>query len=492
MKIYHNAKWWIDGKIDPEIVAIGMKDGKIAELLRKLPQGKFRGVDLGGNYVFPGFIDTHTHSFEGGLYSMMIDLSPAGSISDVLELINEYSPNKGRYIFAWNFDESLIKEKRFPTRRELDKVLPDKSLVLRRIDGHSCIVNSFALNNIRDSGMLHDAQDEVLRGYDNDLAVHWFHKSLDQDIIVEAYHAAAQIALKGGFTGIHTMIGDADMSITHYELIRDRLSDFAVRYTIYPQSFNIDAALDAGATRVGGCILADGSIGSKTAALSYTYAGSGDRGILYQTDDFWKAFITRAHQNDLQVAVHCIGDLAIKQINDVYLDLEQTDSRDLRHQLIHCEITPDSLVDEIAKSKAAAVMQPSFDLLWGGEEGFYARTLGKDNTFEMNRFASLLKQGVKVTGSSDWYITELDIVMSLQALLNHTNPDERLGLKDAIAIYTENAAWLSHDEDSLGMIEKGFVADFSVLGSLPSIDITDTKKQVKAIIREGEVVHNAL
>ena len=90
---------------------------------------------------------------------MMIDLSPAGSISDVLELINEYSPNKGRYIFAWNFDESLIKEKRFPTRRELDKVLPNKNLVLRRIDGHSCIVNSFALNNIRDNGMLHDAQD---------------------------------------------------------------------------------------------------------------------------------------------------------------------------------------------------------------------------------------------------------------------------------------------------------------------------------------------
>ncbi|NLO44247.1 MAG: amidohydrolase [Candidatus Cloacimonetes bacterium] len=492
MKIYHNAKWWIKGRIDPEIIAVGVKDGKIVELFNKLPQGSHRSIDLGGRFVFPGFIDTHTHSFEGGLYSMMIDLSPAQSISDVLELIHEYSRSKGKYIFAWNFDESSIKEKRFPTRQELDKVLQDRNLVLRRIDGHSCIVNSFALKNIRESGKLHESQDEVLRGYDNDLAVHWFHKSLDQDIIIEAYHTASRIALQGGFTGIHTMIGDADMSITHYELIRDRLSDFAVRYHIYPQSFDIDAALDAGATRVGGCILADGSIGSKTAALSFNYLNSDSSGSLYQTDDFWKAFITRAHQNNLQVGVHCIGDRAIKQINDVYLALERADSRDLRHQIIHCEITPDSLLDEIAESKAATVMQPAFDRLWGGTDGFYAGMLGKDKTFEMNRFASLLKRGVKVTGSSDWYITELDIVKSLQSLLIHTIPDERISLKDAVAIYTENAAWLSHDEGRLGKIEKGFIADFSVLESLPSVKISDTKQQVKAIIRDGEMVHDAL
>lgn len=492
MKVYHNAKWWINGRLDPDIKAIRVSGGKVVELMRSVPKVGVQAIDLMGNYAFPGFVDTHTHSFEGGLYSMMIDLSPAQSIADVLELIHDQSRPLGSHIFAWNLDETTIKEKRFPTRKELDKVVPNKSLVLRRIDGHSCVINTFARDSIIASGKSFDGEDDILRGFDNDMAVHWFHKSLDQDIILEAYHNAADIALKGGFTGIHTMIGDADMSITHYELIRDRLADFAVRYVIYPQSFDIDAALEMGATRVGGCILADGSIGSKTAALSFDYLGDDTRGVLYQTDDFWQSFVERAHKNNLQVAVHCIGDRAIKQINDAYLRVQAQDPRDLRHQLIHCEITPDSLIEEIARSRAATVMQPAFDLLWGGETGFYARMLGKDKTFEMNRFAAMLKRGIMVTGSSDWYITELDIRTSLFAAMMHHNPAERLTLKEAIAIYTTNAAWLSHDEHHYGEIKQGYHADFSILNYLPSDELNTDKDKVKAIIRDGDLRYNAL
>jgi predicted amidohydrolase YtcJ len=286
------------------------------------------------------------------------------------------------------------------------------------------------------------------------------------------------------------MVGDANMSIGHYSLIQENLANFGVDYVLYPQSFNIEAALEVGAQRIGGCILADGSLGSYTAALYESYQGRPIRGNLYQTDAYWSDFITRAHHHNLQVGVHCIGDRAITQINSVYLALANSDPKDLRHQLIHCEITDDALVNQIKASGAVPVMQPMFDRLWGGENGFYAKVLGKERAENMNRFATMFSKGIKITGSSDWYITELNIVKSLDAAMNHHSPAEALTAGQAIDIYTKNAAWLSHDEGVKGQLLTGLLADFTVLNydlKKPGAD-----KRVVATIKEGKLLYENL
>lgn len=490
MTVFYNAKWWIEGSFENLIKAVSCVDGKVVALHKDIPSGcdaKF--IDLKGAYAFPGFTDTHTHSFEGGLYSLMIDLSDLRSVSEVLEKIREESVGLGQHIFGWNLDETLLKEKRFPTTEELDTIIKDKNLVIRRIDGHSCLINSFAKQNILNSGIKIESDGGVYRGFSNDYIVHWFHKSLSEETIIKAYHAASEIALKGGFSSIHTMIGDADYSITHYSLLKEHLSNFKVRFIPYPQSFNLKAALDAGAERIGGCILADGSIGSKTAALFKPYLGTQEMGKLYQTDEFWYQFISEAHKHNLQVGVHCIGDRAISQINDVYLKLNREEPKDLRHQLIHCELTDDALVGKIKESAAVPVMQPAFDHLWGGKSGFYSGLLGPERAAMMNRFGSMLERGITITGSSDWYITQLNIGYSLAAAMNHTNPIESLSLKQAVDIYTKNAAWLSFEEDSRGQIKEGCVADFTLLDNIPSTK--DRLSACRAIIRDGELSYEA-
>ena len=420
----------------------------------------------------------------------MIDLGGARNLQDVFDLIAEGSQDKGKFVFAWNFDELKIAEGRFPTRAELNAIVRDKNLVLRRVDGHSCMINSFACYNILSLlGNFH-CEDEVFKGFENDRAVHWFHNNIEHDLILKAYHAASEIALKGGFSTIHTMVGDANMSIGHYSLIQENLANFGVDYVLYPQSFNIEAALEVGAQRIGGCILADGSLGSYTAALYESYQGRPIRGNLYQTDAYWSDFITRAHHHNLQVGVHCIGDRAITQINSVYLALANSDPKDLRHQLIHCEITDDALVNQIKASGAVPVMQPMFDRLWGGENGFYAKVLGKERAENMNRFATMFSKGIKITGSSDWYITELNIVKSLDAAMNHHSPAEALTAGQAIDIYTKNAAWLSHDEGVKGQLLTGLLADFTVLNydlKKPGAD-----KRVVATIKEGKLLYENL
>lgn len=491
MKLIHNGHFYIKRGFDNEIKALIVENGKIAALLTEYPTdlSGFELIDLKGGWAYPGFIDTHTHSFEGGLYSLMVDLGEASSIADVLELIAAAKVDAKEHLFAWNFDELKMLEQRFPTRAELDTVMPDKNLILRRMDGHSCMINSFACQSLQAAGKRPHCEDEIFKSLDNDQTVHWFHNSLDEESILASYHAAAQVALKGGFCTLHTMVGDANESIGHYRLLNKHLADFPIDFVLYPQSFNLDAALEVGAKRIGGCILADGSIGSYTAAMYEHYSGIPIRGNLYQSDAFWRSFITEAHRHNLQVGVHCIGDRAITQINNIYMELANADFKDLRHQLIHCEVTDDVLINHIKASAAVPVMQPAFDLYWGGDNGFYAKTLGVERSRKMNRFNSMQKNGIRVTGSSDWYVTPLNINLSLDALLHHHNPEEALSPASAIDIYTANAAWLSHDEHLRGSIKTGLVADLSVLNYELAQAPARAMREVLSIIKKGEIVY---
>jgi len=488
MKYLHNAKFYLEGSFANPVTALLVDAGRIVKLLSSEDpvQPSWEKVDLRGGWVYPAFIDAHTHSFSGGLYEDGVDLSACASIDEVLSLLFIAASQKPELVIGWRFDEGRIREKRFPTMQELDSVCPGSRLMLRRVDGHSCVLNSTARKAV--PGLV--SQAEVLIAQDNDLAVNWLQDNCSDETILRAYHNAAQTALRGGFSTLHTMIGDAQQSVQHYRLIRNRLNEFAVSFQLYPQSFNLPAALDLGASRIGGCILADGSIGSRTAALGEAYADSDSRGILYQSDQFWNDFVARAHQRGLQVCVHCIGDAAIRQINRAFALLPADEVRELRHQLIHCEITPDALVDGIAASGAVPVMQPAFDLLWGGPDGLYAKRLGSRRG-SMNRFGTFTGQGVRVCGSSDWYVTDLNIAMSLHALIHHHNPAERLSPADAIAIYTANNAWLNHEESSRGSIAEGFWADLSVMDTDFTRPFNWPDSRASFVFRSGEMVYAA-
>ncbi len=488
MKYIHNAHFYFDGGFAQRVSALLVDEGRIASLLT--PQDRvdpaWESIDLQGNWVYPGFIDAHTHSFSGGLYDEGVDLSSCTTLDEVLSLLFLAARQQADLVIGWRFDEGGIREKRFPTVKELDAICPETRLLLRRVDGHSCVLNSKAREAVPGLG----GAEEVLIAQDNDLAVNWLQDNCSPETVLRAYHSASLTALRGGFTTLHTMIGDAQQSFQHYPLVRDHLASFLVGFELYPQCFNIDAARDLGAKRIGGCILADGSIGSRTAALSEVYADGESRGILYQSDPFWNNFVAKAHHAGLQVCVHCIGDAAIRQINRAYALLPADEVKELRHQLIHCEITPDALVEEIATSAAVPVMQPAFDLLWGGPEGLYAQRLG-DRHRIMNRFKTLSEQGVRVCGSSDWYVSDLNIAMSLHALIHHHNKDERLSPAEAIKIYTENNAWLAREEDKRGRIAKGYGADLSVMDTDFTRPFDWRDCQTRFIIRSGEVVYAA-
>jgi predicted amidohydrolase YtcJ len=492
MKLFYNAKFYSMKHENDSFAAALVDNGIIKEIYNTIPElTDIEKIDLQNLFVYPGFIDTHTHSFEGGLYSMGANLEKVATLEDVFSILSETEPVSGK-IFAFRFDERLVKEKRFPTASELDKIFPDIPVILRRVDGHSCVINSKAVQSIDWDIPLPGNFNGYLSKRENGKAANWFHRNFDDESILRIYQKAANIAVNRGHTTIHTMIGDGHSNTKHYEFIKNNLHRFPVEFILYPQITDVPKALEAGSPRIGGCVLADGSFGSHTAALSEPYSDEpGNYGSLYRSSKSWNNFIQNAHKNNLQVAVHCIGDAAISQILAIYEKAQKDNPKDLRHAIIHNELTTEDILDREKNAKVSVIMQPMFDRLWANPNGLYENRLGKERTLRTNRLASIYNRGILLTGSSDWYITEMNALKGIDAATRIHNKYERLSAYQAVEIYTKNAAALSFDEDQLGTLEVGRQADFVCLQDdiFTSGSIAEIK--IAAVIKKGCIkIHN--
>ncbi len=488
-RLFFNAVFHSMRNAEETFSAVLVEEGTISDVFSVPPSiESCERVDLGGTYVFPGFIDTHTHSFEGGLYTLGADLSRASSLEELFDLLKATPPISGK-LFAWRFNEDSVAEKRFPTVAELDKAFPDIPVLIRRVDGHSCTTNSAALKAIPWAEHFPAGTEPRFFKEKNRAITRWFHKSLDEEGILRAYAAASEQAVLGGCTTVHAMIGDGESNLQHYELVSAHLNDFPVEFILYPQITDVNKALSVESPRIGGCLLVDGSFGSHSAALLEPYADQPTaKGELYRSDEFWETFLSEADRAGLQTAVHAIGDAAVYQISRIHAALKTDRASDLRHMIIHAELTNDEILATMERAGLYAVMQPEFDRLWGGTGGYYAKVLGEERALRTNRLKSSLERGIPVTGSSDWYVTELNALAGIHAAVHMHNAAERLSPFEALCLYTRSAARLSFDESRLGLILPGYQADMTMLAKNPLCECDIRSIAVRGIVKRGKLI----
>ena len=136
-------------------------------------------------------------------------------------------------------------------------------------------------------------------------------------------------------------------------------------------------------------------------------------------------------------------------------------------------------------------MQPMFDRLWANPGGLYENRLGKERTLRTTRLASIYKRGILLTGSSDWYITEMNALKGIDAATRIHNAKERLNAYQAVEIYTKKAAALSFDDNRLGTLEVGRQADFICLQDDIFTSGSIAEIQINAVIKKGCIkIHN--
>jgi predicted amidohydrolase YtcJ len=491
--IIHNGNLITLDERRPRATAMAVRDGKIAlvgddrQVLQCAGPSTQR-LDLRGKTVSPGFIDSHIHlMWLGHQLLRQADLVGCASVDEVLARLSTLSRRVEGWIVGHGFDQDLLREKRFPTRRDLDRVSPDRPVLISRVCGHAIVVNSALLALASDEQRR--AGDEQSGLYTEDAAWSFYRRvpPLSADEAQGALLLAAQVALRTGITGVHTLLDTPDQMRGYSALHRARRLPMRVvgipPYAAVEQlhALGIRSGFGDDALRFGACkIFSDGSLGAQTALLAEPYADKPQTcGIRFYPPDELKRMARDAQSKGFQLAIHAIGDQAVRETIDAIEFALAGESNELhRHRIEHVSVCPPDCLERMARLKIVATCQPQFVT----SDRWTPARLGPARTKYAYRFRSLLNAGVPITLSSDCPVEKLDALACLYAATARAewSADETLTIEEAIRAYCFGSAYAAHTDDRLGSLEAGKHADFVVLSDDPTAIAPDALPQLKA------------
>lgn len=423
-------------------------------------------IDLEGKTLIPGFIDCHTHFKSLGMKFFNVDLSKTTSADQAIALLEKRASKteKGKWILGYSWDESFWSERRYVTPEDLSGI--ENPVCAIRVDGHVAVLNEAAQRKLC-----------IQKGYLYEDELFHLYSRLPEKDTEKALEAALEQAHQEGVTSIH----DNPMDVKTFLFYQKRKDPSLRIYVNLPVSV-VDAVnqiqLRTGFgnewLKFGGIkIFTDGSIGAKTAAMSFNYRNENNNGLLIYKDSELLEIMKKAHPN--QTAVHAIGDRAIQQV----LTCSQ---RGGRNRIEHAELVRDEQISLIKELGLILSMQPNF-LQWSYPDGLYDIRFG---TTIDNRFQLLKKAGIPLVFGSD--CMPFSPLYGIEQVVNAPFEEQKLSVMDALAMYTCNGAYASFEEDIKGTIEKGNLADFVVLSEDPrEVDISKIK--VEMTIVGGKVVY---
>jgi predicted amidohydrolase YtcJ len=454
-------------------------DRHVERVGRADPPEADRIVELPGDTIIPGFIDTHVHLTGTTLSKIGIPLEQARSAEELLGLAAEELTHGPTKVLAHGFDESKWARTELPTLAQLDE-LGDVPIILIRADGHIALANTPALQQsgcLDQEGVDRAADDRltgIVRRQANRCLQRWFHEALSDHEVRELQLQAASTAASRGITCVHEMAIPQSHGRREVEVLLEHREQLPVDVIAYVAEKDIPWVMDLGLETLGGDLWLDGSIGARTAAVSSPYEDGEGTGTLYEKDDELAEVFHNAHLAGLQVAVHAIGDAAIEQAlrvwERVYRALDSRQRRHFRarrHRIEHFELPTLDQVERAAALGLAISVQPGFDALWGHPEELYEHRLGRERATGMNPFATLLSRGLEVGAGSDSPVSPLDPMFGLWALETHHDASQRMSREEAIRLFTIGSARLAHLEEKKGQLRPGFQADFAAYEADP-------------------------
>ncbi len=455
-------------------------------------------------FILPGLIDSHTHPLETGLQLLFVNLRDASSVAEVQQRLRDrqWDALDRGMMLGFNLEPDRLEEKRYPQRGEIDEVIPEVPVFIYRVDGHSAVTNTAGLQfvlsrwpGVKPPGMDGDCSGRptgVLRGEAYERASRVFKHRLTPESVREALCLAGRQAAARGATTLGALVGVEDTTDEEWRIILDGLAGCAVGTVPYLQTWDVATPRRFGLRQAGGCLLIDGSFGSRTAALGRPYSDApGNAGTGYASDEKLLSFLQAAAAAGLQTAVHAIGDRAVEQVVRCHEQLtgspndEGRAANPLRHRIEHAELLDDSLISRIARLGLVLGVQPAFEAEWGGPGKMYSLRLG-ERWRSTNPFRRLLDAGVRLAGGSDAPITPIDPIAGIRAAMARPNAEEAISGSDALAMFTSEAAFALNRESACGSIEVGKDADLTVLTSDPR---TSSRCTVAATFRGGACIH---
>ena len=432
---------------------------------------------LGNRAIAPAFVDTHQHFASLSTFNAGLNVMEAESNEEIARMIGEYAAKTTeKTIIAFGASPHSVKEGRLINREEIDAVCKGKEVMVVKYDRHACIVSTPLLKKL-------DKKLSKLRGYHPDTGEmnqeaffacsDYISGSLSiPDLFRNMQNCTDYLASKG-IGSIHTVSGVgfiANLDITIEKLFAKSLRNgFQIR--VFPQALNTKVATSRNIPRIGGCFecALDGCFGSHDAAMNepYTDAEGGD-GILYYSDEKVIEFCKKANRLGLQIELHAIGDKAFDQATRALkAALDDYPRKDHRHGIIHdCLPTAEGIA--ICKEYGIQMPVQSAFIGWKQEPDSYLEDiLGAERTSRLNPIKTFADNGIVVSLGSDAPCTDPDPIQWIHRAVNHSNPDERITVQQALRMATYNGAYTTFDEKERGSLEAGKIADMVILSDNP-------------------------
>ncbi|MCX7877994.1 MAG: amidohydrolase family protein [Ignavibacteria bacterium] len=225
----------------------------------------------------------------------------------------------------------------------------------------------------------------------------------------------------------------------------------------------------------------DGALGSETALFSVNYRFKNHNG--YRTETVKSGELQETarliDKEGMQIKIHAIGDLAVKETLDLYSSLPGT--KKLRHRIEHSQHIREEDYPRFAETGVIASVQPvhlKYDI-----EAVKSKLPAEIQKFTHN-YRLLVDYGAILCFGTDFPIAELNPFENIRLAVTRYNfyPEYSFTLDEALKCYTINNAYANHNENNLGSISKGKVADFII----PEDNIFEMKPEELADVKVSE------
>ncbi|MER9868126.1 amidohydrolase [Mesorhizobium sp. M0136] len=520
--IVTNARVLTMDEGNPTADAVAIKDGNILAVgdrrtIEALKGPATKVIDAQGGSVVPGFIEAHMHLFGGAAELDNLHLQGVHGFDALSEAIRAYAAARpyAKLLLGAGVDYTILSREEPVTRHHLDRIIADRPFAMSASDHHTMWANTKALEL---AGILHGRQlgpgNEIVMGADG-LAAGELREGEAFGPILELsgqnrvrlglatggepdpYPSAAEVAAdrdlmyrglewcaRHGITSIQNMDGNlyqlellAGLEQEGRLLCRtkipfhfknfmtlDRLEKASRMASAYRSEW-----LSSGMVKM----FYDGVLEGWTAVMVDDYADRpGWRGEPLFTPEHFAEVALEADRRGLQIAVHSIGDGAVRAVLDGYEAARRKNGRrDSRHRVEHIEVITGADVPRFAELGVIASMQPPHPP--GAMDFPLEPTLsriGRERWPLSYAWRTLKQAGAHVVFASDWPVSRVDPILGIQAALLRKpwaegDPDQSFSLIEALAGYTVEGAYAEFMEHRKGRLKPGYLADLVVLSA---------------------------
>jgi predicted amidohydrolase YtcJ len=503
----------------PHAEAVAIKEDKIVKVgtnedINRLVGKDTRVVELNGETVLPGLIDTHVHIADFGRFVTWLDLKGVKSVEEVKKIIKKrvQTTTQGKWILGQGWNQTNFTENRMPNVHDLDEAAPDHPIVLYHQSGCMCAVNSKALELAgitkettapAGGSIEHDPQTGELTGVlgKNAMNLIWEHiPEPTEEEALAATSLACERVVEAGITSAHWIVS----SVSEIQLIQRLRAEnrLPLRVIIIFPADILDQMTDLLARkdfednrlRIGGVkVFADGFLAARTAALKEPYSDDHTtKGKLLYSQEELCALVATLHKANLHLIIHAMGDQAIDLVLTILeKNLKESPRENHRYRIEQASVLNRKLIQRMKKLKVIVGVQPCTIIsefsAWSAVD-----RLGQERARLLYPLKTLFKEGIRISGGSDCPMEQISPFAGIQAAVTRqVFPEEQVTVEEALCMYTVNAAYASFDENIKGSIEEGKLADLTVVSrdphATPPNQIENIK--VKMTIVGGKIVY---